>query len=110
MIKGAAERKDGNICSHTTLHRYYLKTSSSVVAMGFYGRYKHEKRDVRIMITDKGSKRTLSHNLNSYSNFMELHDFRFKVTYIPKISNSIFLQNGVTTWPRYSCDSLMSCF
>lgn len=84
-------------------------TASSGMKILLYERYKSARKDVQQIEMRSRIIKTCTFNINNYSEFMSLHDFRFKVTDLPKIADLLHLPNSVTKRRRYRCDSITSC-
>ena len=86
-----------------------MSNTSLMMKVWLYNKHKHSRRDVELLFVRKDLIHSTTFNIGAYSDCMSLHDFRFRVTDIPKIASVLNLPNGRTRRRGYVCDEITSC-
>ena len=82
---------------------------SPIVKVRLFQRYRHASRDVHKINLRKNHISSAMFDIRTYSDHLSLHDFRFRVTDITKISPLLHLPNGKTRRRGYVCNDITSC-
>lgn len=81
-----------------------MSDTSAIMNVCLCKRYKHVKRDVKMLNVRYPHILSSSFNVTAYSNRRSLHEFRFRVTEIPKIAAVLNFQNCKIRLRGYVCD------
>lgn len=86
-----------------------MSDTSAFINVSLYKSYKHAKRHVEMFNVTKIHISSSSFNIDAYFDRMFLHEFRFRMTDIPRITAVINLPNGKTGRKGYVYDEITNC-